>query len=69
MRAGQKIQRQRAIMLGLILVSSDRLSAAAFGHGPLRWNLLLFVLCCSNVRSPRKGEARKAQDQALFAAH
>jgi hypothetical protein len=69
MRAGQKIQRQRAVMLGLILVSSDRLSAAAFGHGPLRWNPSLFALCCSNVRSPRNGEAREAQDQALFAAH
>jgi len=62
-------QRQSAVMPGLILASSDRLSAAAFGHGALRWNPPLFVLRCFNVRSRRNYEARKAQDQALVAAH
>jgi hypothetical protein len=68
-RAGQNIERQSAITPELILASSDRLSAAAFGHGPIRWNPPLFVLCCSNVRSWRNDEAREAQDQAWFAAY
>jgi hypothetical protein len=52
----------------LSLASPNRLTAAAFGHGPLLQKPRLFWLYAHNVRPLGNAEARKARDRESFAA-